>query len=297
MEYKSESLTLRSLAVSLLLFTFYSFNFAQSAEKDLQTGLSTRGDGLSCDQVYLSDGEKIIKRNTFIYGETYYVNFDGMVGFERVNEHAFPDMQLLIVSEQGDTMLNLHDLYADYKEGIEASPLQLYAEVTVANPMHSEGSYILSVNIGDKKGDGSYKAGFEFSVVRDEKIYLESNQVSSKEIYLLSQQRGHTITNGLAGFNEDIYLLFEGVEGFSVLEGQVQLGLSMEVKDADGNVILDEPDLFGDTGISYDDVHAQVAPNFILTGSQIANPISCVVRIWDKRSAAWIGASTELIIE
>jgi len=297
MKNKSESRTQRNLTVSLLLFTFYSCNFAQSVEKDLQTGLSTRGDGLSCDQVYLSDGEKIINRNTFIYGETYYVNFDGMKGFESVNEHAFPDMQLLIVSEQGDTMLNLHDLYADYKEGIEGSPLQLYAEVTVADPMHSEGSYILSVNIGDKKGDGSYKAGFKFSVVRDEKSYFESNQVSSKEIYLFSQQRGHTITNGFAGFNEDIYLLFEGVEGFSVQEGQVQLGLSMVVKDADGNVILDEPDLFGNTGISYDDVHAQVAPNFILTGSQIENPISCVVRIWDKRSTAWISASTELIIE
>ena len=39
-----------------------------------------------------------------------------MEGFEKEGEHAFPDMQLLIVSDQGDTALHLNDLYADYKE-------------------------------------------------------------------------------------------------------------------------------------------------------------------------------------
>ena len=71
----------------------------------------------------------------------------------------------------------------------------------------------------------------------------------------------------------------------------------MLVKDAEGNIILDESDLFGAGMLSYDDVHTQVAPNLILTGTQIANPVSCVVRIWDKQSPAWISASTELVVE
>jgi hypothetical protein len=78
--------------------------------------------------------------------------------------------------------------------------------------------------------------------------------------------------------------------------GQVHLGLSLEVKDADGNLILDEADLLGDSGMSYEEVNAQLAPNFILTGSQIANPVNCKVRIWDKRSTAWINASTEIVV-
>jgi hypothetical protein len=102
MKLLSTQAMFRGLVFAVLLITFNSCNFAQSIEKDLVTGLTTRGDGLSCEEVYLSDREKVIKRNTFTYGETYYVNFDGMGGFEREGKNAFPNMQLVIVSELGD---------------------------------------------------------------------------------------------------------------------------------------------------------------------------------------------------
>jgi len=287
----------RYLAYASLLFIFCSESSAQFVEKNLVTGMTTRGNGLSCAEVYLSDEEKIIGRNLFIYGETFYVNFDGMEGFERVDGSVFPDMRLTIVSEHGDTVLHLDDLYAGYKEGIDLSPLQLYAEVTVANPVFSGETYALYVDIQDKRGTGSYAATLDFAVHRDDKIQLNGKQLSSREIYLFSQQRGLTITNGIAGFDENIYLLFEGLEGFTVNGGQLNMGLSMVVKDADENVILDEADLFGDSPLNYEDVHLQVASNFILTGSQVANPVSLTVRIWDKGSSAWISAYTEIVVE
>ena len=80
MKLNAKHLTIRDLVLISLLLTFYSCNFAQSVEKDLQTGLTTRGKGLSCDKVYLSVGEEIIKRNAFIYGETFNVNSDGKKG-------------------------------------------------------------------------------------------------------------------------------------------------------------------------------------------------------------------------
>ncbi|MDF1574642.1 MAG: hypothetical protein P1P86_05565 [Bacteroidales bacterium] len=153
------------------------------------------------------------------------------------------------------------------------------------------------MNIKDKKGDGTFRATLDFSIIRDERIQVNGGKVTAREIYLFSQQREHTITDGKAAFNENIYLLFEGLEGFSADAGQLLLGLSMVVKDADGNVILDEADLLGDSPLSMEDVHTQVASNFILTGSQIANPVSCMVRIRDKRSPDWISASAELVFE
>jgi len=284
-------------AIALLILATCTNNDAQSVWKDLETGLTIRGQGLSCNSAYLSDGEDIIKRNTFTYGETFYVSFEGMEGFEKEGDNAFPDMQLTIVSDQGDTALHLNDLYAEYTEGIDYSPLELYAQVTAANPMHNGGNYTLYVNIGDKRGDGTLKATLDFSVARDPGIKIEGKGIESREIYLFSQQNNHTITDGEAGFNENIYLLFEGLEGFYVDDGQVQVGLSMVIKDADGNVILEESDMIGDDALSYEDVHQQVAPNFILTGSEITNPVSCLVRIWDKKSTAWISASTEIQIE
>jgi len=284
----------KALGFALLLITFDSCQFAQSVEKDLATGMSTRGDGLSCEKVYLSDGENVIKRNTFVYGEVYYVNFDGLEGFVRDGQGAFPSMQLIIVSNQGDTALYVNDMYNEFVQGIENEPLDLYGEVTVADPIHSGGEYTLYVNIRDKKGKGTFKAILKFDVVPDEKISINSNEVRYKEIYMFSQQRGRTITDGQAEFNENIYMLFEGLEGFSVQEGKVYLGLSLEITDATGNLILDEADLLGDEGMSFGMVQEQLAPNFILTGSQIANPVTCKVRIWDKKGTAWLNASTEI---
>jgi hypothetical protein len=297
MKQLSSYLSAKLLIFTVLLIAFDSCHFAQSVNKDLITGMSTRGDGLSCNKVYLSDGENVIKRNNFLYGETFYVNFDGLEGFQREGTGAFPSMQLVIVSAQGDTVLYVNDLYNGYTLGIENSPLDLYGEVTVADPMHSRGEYTLYVTIRDKKGPGSFRATLEFDVLADEKIKVTSNQVSSKEIYLFSQQRGRAITDGKAEFNENIYVLFEGLDGFSVEEGKIYLGLSLEVKDATGNLILDEADLLGQEGMAYEMVYEQLAPNFILTGSQIANPVNCKVRIWDKKGTAWINASTEIVVE
>ncbi|TFH19938.1 MAG: hypothetical protein E4H10_17225 [Bacteroidia bacterium] len=292
----SSQAALRSLGFAVLFIALYSCQFAQSVEKDMISGLSTRGDGLSCDKVYLSDGENVIKRNTFVYGETYYVNFDGLEGFKRVGEGAFPNMQLVVVSRRGDTVLYVNDMYDGFTQGIENSPLDLYGEVTLADPINSGEDYTLYVNIRDKMGSGKFRAILKFEVVPDKRITITGNQVSSREIYLFSQQRGRTITDGRAEFNENIYMLFEGLEGFSVEEGKVYLGLSLEIKDATGNLILDEADLLGDEGMSYEMVNEQLAPNFILTGSQIANPVNCKVRIWDKKGTAWLNASTEIIV-
>lgn len=287
---------LRSLVFAFLFTLINSCQFAQSVEKDLLSGMSTRGDGLSCNKVYLSDGESIIKRNTFLYGETFYVNFEGMDGFERVGESAFPSMQLVIVSDKGDTVLYVNDMYDGYRQGIDNSPLDLYGEVTVADPIHSGEDYTLYVTIRDKKGKGIFRTILKYEVISDKSISITSNQVSTKEIYLYSQQRGRAITDGQAEFNENIYMLFEGLDGFSVEEGKVHLGLSLEVKDATGNLILDEPDLLGTEPMSYDMLHEQLAPNFILTGTEVANPVSCKVRIWDKKGTAWINASTDITV-
>ena len=289
--------TTRGLVLTVLLMTFNACNFSQSIEKDLITGLTTRGDGLSCEEVYLSDGENIIKRNNFIYGETFYVNFDGVEGFEKEDKNAFPEMEIIVTNDRGDTALYIHDMYEGYKDGIDISPLHLYSELTVADPIHTGENYTLNVNISDRKGDGSFRANMDFDVVHNDKISVKSDQISFGEIYLFSQQKGHVITNGKAGYNENLYLIFEGLQGFTEEEGKVHLGLSMVVKDAEGNLILDEPDLFGDSMLDTEEAHYQIAPSFILTGTQVANPVSCTIRIWDKRSSAWISATTEIVIE
>jgi hypothetical protein len=206
-------------------------------------------------------------------------------------------MSLVVTGQNGDTVLSTQDLYAEYTEGMDLSPLVLISTVTVADPIHSNGTYTLMVNIWDKKGDGIFTADLDFSVVPNGQIRIESDQLSYKEIYLYSEQEGKVITDQKARFNENIYTLIEGLDGLAEENGSFSVGLGMKVADAEGNLIIDEEDLIGDSGYSYEQVHSQLSSHFILTGSQVMNPVDIEIVVWDKQGDGRLNISTRLTIE
>ena len=125
---------IRMSVIILLLLTMISCEFNKSVNKDLITGLTTKGDGLSCDNVYLSDGKNKINRNSFIYGEKFYLNFDNIEGFKKEGINVFPGLKLLILGTEGDTIMFNNDLYSNINNGVDISPLLLQANITVAKP-------------------------------------------------------------------------------------------------------------------------------------------------------------------
>lgn len=283
------------LSITLLLSCLLSCQTNKSVKKDFTTGLSSIGDGISCDEVYLSDGDKRLQRNTFTYGETFNLNFENISGFEKIDNNVFPGMELLVIGQQGDTIMHNPDLYSNI--GVDISPLLLQAEITAANPIHSNKTYTLNVNIWDKKGTGTYKSEMDFTVAPNTNIEVENNNVSYEEIYLFSKERNSVITGNEAKFNENIYLIFEGLEGFKIEDGKVNLGLSLKGTDSEGEVILNESDLIGDLSMEYTEINNRLSPNFIFSGSNIKNPIACEITIWDKKSENRIKVITELSIK
>lgn len=280
--------------IALVILSLMSCDSSKSVSKDLVTGLTTRGDGLSCEDVYLSDGEQEINRNTFTYGEIVYVNFENIEGFKKKEENAFPGMQLYVLNQSGDTVMHYHDLYADYQEGINISPLLLQANLTVADPIHSGGEYTLYINIWDKNGEGTFDAILDFDVNPDEQISIENNKLSYNEAYLFSEEANNVIIGNEAKYNENIYLIFEGLEGFQEEEGEIFIGLSLKVMDSEGEVIIDEEDLIGDTGLQPSQIKEQLAPNFIIRNTSISTPVSCEIFIWDKKGDSNIKATVNL---
>lgn len=280
--------------IALSIFVVISCEFRKSVKKDFLTGLATLGDGLSCDNVYLSNGEQKLSRSSFIYGEKFYLNFENMEGFKKSEDRTFPGMQLLVVSEAGDTVLKNNDLYAGYTNGINISPLLLQTNITVADPIHSDNNYTLYINIWDKKGEGTYKAEMDFDVLSNDQIKIENKNVSYDEIYLFSQERRTVITDNNAKFNENIYMIFEGLEGFKVESGKVFPGLSIKAKDSEGEMILNEEDLIGESGMELSALNLRIAPSFIFKDSNIKSPVTCEIVIWDKKSESRIKASARL---
>ena len=289
---------MRTTLISLLVLMLMSgCQFSKSVNKDLLSGLFTKGDGLSCDETFLTVDANKINRNNFVYGETFVINFNKIDGFNMVNEAVFPDMTLLVLDTGGDTMLYASDLYNNYPDGIKLDPLLLTSEVTVAAPMRSGKEYKLYVNIKDKKGDGVFNSEFEFKVISNDKIVSESNGVGYDEIYLYSDGREKVIVDNKIGKDETIYFVFEGLTGFKEDGGLVYPGLSIRGTDKAGKLILDFEDLFADyteSGLSVEDFNKRVLSNFTLSGIEIMNPMHCEILIWDKKSDAKIKSVTDL---
>jgi hypothetical protein len=286
-----------ALLIPICLISLLSCDFRKSVNISLNTGLVTKGNGLSCEEVQLSIGEEAVSRNTIIYGENFKLNFHNIEGFEMIENHVFPGMKLVVTRENGDTVLLEEDLYSDMIEGTDQSPLLLKSSVTAANPIHSNGAYNLFVRIWDKKSDAFFTAKLEFTVVPNDQIQIDSNNLTYKEIYLYSQQRRSVIADNVAYFNENIYIMVEGLEGFVKEQEEVAVGMSMKIRDSEGNLIINEDDLLDRSGVAYADLHAQLSANFILNGSQINNPVDCELFIWDKRGTGSMKISTVLQIE
>jgi hypothetical protein len=225
------------------------------------------------------------------------MNFDNISGFTKENDNVFPGMEMIVISQKGDTVLQSTDLYSGYTEGLNLSPLLLSATVTPAAPINSGGEYTLFVKIWDKKGKGTFTGEVDFIVVPNDHLIVDANKITVSEVYLFSKERGAVIPDNKIRFNETTYIIFEGLAGFREENGMVFPGMSLTAQDNENNVILDNNDMFLDyseRGISIDDVHARVSANFAFTGSEFKNPMHFELTIWDKKSDARITAKAEL---
>lgn len=282
--------------IATVLFGLTSCGFNQSAKIDLTTGISSKGDGLSSSDVYLSIDEEKITRSTFTYGESYFINFRNVAGFVKENDNVFPGMEILVLGKDGDTAMYYKDMYADKTEGIALYPLYLYANITVAKPMNSGKEYTLYVNIWDKKGTGTFKTKMNFNVVANELIKVEqSEQVSVNDVYLFGEDKA--IFDNKLKLNQKYYLFLEGIKGFKDDAGKVSIGMSVNAKDKTGYVLLNAPDLFDDGEFDKADLEAQLSANFTFTETKFTNPITCTVVVWDKKSNAKITTTLDLVLE
>ena len=285
----------------IILLIVTGCQFSKSVKKDLASGLTTKGDILTCEDVYLTVNDERTTRNSFVFGEIFTINYNDMRGFAKENGNVFPSLKMVVTDQSQDTVFYTDDLYSKYPDGMKYDPLRLTADLTVASPIYSNGEYTLIVNINDRKGSGTYSSILKFSVKPYDKIITEKKgNAEFKEAYIFSQGKDEVITDGKIGFDDNIYIIVEGLKGFTEENGLVFPGLSLNASDSEGNKILDNADMFveyTETGVAASDLTSRVSSHFSLTGSEFKNPLHAEMVIWDKKSSAKVILSTDLIVE
>jgi hypothetical protein len=249
-------------------------------------GLTTKGDGLSCPGVSLTNNEGNVNRNEFIYGEKIEIHFNDIEGFTLKGTEAFPGMSLTIVTTEGDTVLHNKDMYADYPDKIDMSPLVLTAYFTAANPLHSKRSYRLFIHIWDKKGKGTFDAALNFSIKSNPALKHRAARVKYDEIYLFDRKADAAITTQKIKPGQEVFLLFEGLKGFRTENGKSDVVIEMHAKDNLGRVIIDERDLTNGAPLDEATLKGQIALNFIIHDGQIESPVKLEAVIYERSKPA-----------
>lgn len=292
---------MKTLSVTIIVVAILTgCNTSKSVEKNLLSGLQTRGDNLTCEDVYLSVNDEETNQTTFIYGQKFRMNFADVKGFKEENGNVFPGMKIFITDKSRDTVLRSDDLYQQYPDGLDLSPLLLHADLTAAAPISSGDDYTMIVNIWDKKGKGTFTGKVDFKIVPNEYLVIDTDGLTYDEIYLFSRDRSTVIPDNKIKFNENTSLIFEGLSGLNEVNDKVFPGLSLIVRDNDNNEILNYDDLFADyseSGLSKSDVFSGVTSSFTLNTAEYKTPLKFVVMIWDKKSNAKITVKADLFLE
>jgi hypothetical protein len=283
-----------------LFLVFAVCNFSRSVKKDFISGVYSAGSNISCKEVYLTVNGIRTQRNSFIYGETFVLNFSDVTGFTKENGNVFPGMIMTVINPSGDTLMQTDDLISGYPTGMNYSPLVLTADLTVAAPIKSGGEYTVIINIRDRKGTGTYKSTFDFKVIKNDKIPVESSKVTYDEIYIYSQGKDKVITDNKIKFNDNIYIIIEGLKGFRETGGMVFPGLKFKAADSEGNILIGNDDLFTDydtSGVASADLAQRVSAHFRIPGTQFNNPLHCELTVWDKKSDARVIVLADMVAE
>lgn len=290
--------TIICLAITTILLTLSaSCSFNKSVKKNFSIGLITKGDGINVDEVEVTLDDHILDDNTLIYGKTLVTTFKSVDGFTEENGKYYPNLAVSLVSKVGDTVLKQANLLPNSNKGLNLDMKDLRGQVSFANPIFSDKTYTLVYTLTDLKGEGVLTSTMDVELVKDPDIKIDAEKLEYKESYLFSPERKSVITNRKVGFNDKMLFIFEGLKGFTKKNGAVELGMTMVVKDDDGRVILDQPDLFLNQKVNPALVEQSIQASLILTKGAISNPVKWQVKIWDKNSDATITAKTFLEVE
>jgi len=142
---------------SFLLFAIFfiltSCQFSKGVKKDLNTGLSASYNGLTIDDIFLTDeGGKRLSNNKIKLGEKVLMVVNGVDYFTEQGGKVFPGCQIILTDKDKNELLNLPDAFASQTNGTtpaEAKTLQ--ASLNTGQPMVSGATYHLAVRFYDKK--------------------------------------------------------------------------------------------------------------------------------------------------
>ncbi|NQX96915.1 MAG: hypothetical protein HRT73_03425 [Flavobacteriales bacterium] len=293
-----KKITFTLLIAFISMFT--SCEFHQSVNKDFTTGASSRGDGLSCDDVLIQINGIKENRNEFSFGEEVVLVFNNIEGLTAENNLKYPGLSMFIIEDNGDTLIAENDLLSSIENGTDLSPLQLQANFRAVMPHQNNEQYKTVIKIWDKKGDGTFSYELPFIITPDKLLEFNSSGISYVNIYLWNNTKKVPVTKEEIDRNDEIILLFNGVEGLTETDQIVYPRLSLQLIDQNGKEILSSENLFNEieeSGIKKENLANQIPITITFNNGIIVNPVKITAILSDSNSDKKLEVTGNLTIK
>jgi len=291
---------MKAIQLIAIAVLFSACNFSQSINKDLITGATSRGDGLSCDDISIQiNGEKE-KRNTFTYGENVVFAFDGISGFKEENGKVYPEMSMVVLKKENQMVLSELSLL-NLTEGTDLSPLQLQANLIANFPHKNNEEYEVQLTIWDTKGEGKFTYNMPFTIIENELLHVKSTTIDYTSIYLWNESDNKVVADNKMTSKNKYLLILEGLDGLKAENGKVFPALSILLTDNKGNAVLSNPNLLQSSTTDGVDAAAftknQTFVSLKFNEGEFFNPYKLTVELKDAKSESKLNITTELVID
>ena len=259
-----------------------------------------RGDGLGVGDVIIEVNNNPQNRNTYTEGEKVEFVFNDVFGFEKIDGKAYPGLSMTILRNETDTILHEEDLMVELGEtGTDLSPLQLRAFFGSGN-MTDNDDYEVFINIWDKKGDGTYTYEMPFSVAKNNLFEVTAEDLTYERIFLWNELAELEVVSSEVPPSK-YALVFEAIEGLTVIDGMVYPRVSILLEDNTGLALIQSDNIFEDiaeTGFSYDVFKGEQIPvSLTFANNKVANPVTLKAVFKDGKSDRKLTIEGELIIK
>ena len=288
---------MKTLKILLIALVFGACN--QSINKDLVTGATSRGDGLSCDDISIQINKESVKRNTFTFGETVVFSFNHIKGFKEENGKVYPEMSMVVIKKENQMVLSNLNLL-NLKDGTNLSPLKLEANFSANFPYQNNEEYEVQITIWDTKGEGKFTYNMPFTIKGNEHIKAETTDITYKSIFLWNENKSKMVLNNRLNSKEKYALVIEGVSGLKIENGKVHPELSLLLTDAKGNILIANKNLYNNlpNGLDVSKLtEGQIPVILTFNGDEFFNPYHLNVVLKDTKSDKKLIIETDLEIE
>jgi hypothetical protein len=122
--------------------------------------------------------------------------------------------------------------------------------------------------------------------------------LSFEEVYLSTDDT--RLTNNEFNLGKTIHMNFNGVQGFSLKDGKVNLGASIVVLDANGKKIIDYPDLFesySTNGATPEETSSLDLSITLKEQYTAGSKYQWKAKIWDKNGKGVINGEVEFVVK